>query len=418
LKGSAKYYWIALFSLLAIAFTAFQLSVKPNKDLDIFIQASQLIYNGKNCYDIWLISAGEGLKYFYSPLFAVLLFPIKDASQLVYDLVWLLVNYILVWRIFDLIAYFLPTHKLKGKKKKWFWFFCVAAMGRYIFDNLDLGQMTFILVWGSLESMRLVHAKKLWQAAALLALIINFKIIPLTLLVYLVYKREFKAAGFTVLFWIAYLFLPAIVLGFKFNNLLLHNWYATLSGTSANSIIEDVGRQSFSAFIPALFMNTPVQFSTQRNIADLSPETVKMILLGVRCFILLCVVLLISKPFKIISSPRNLLFDIGVICLVTPLFFPHQGKYSFLYLLPAYAYCIFTLMEMSQLKSENEEKKGYGIALSFIILSFILLTLTTDGLIGRNFSNLAEYLHFITFGALSLLICMAILKPKSTAKVQ
>jgi uncharacterized protein involved in response to NO len=216
---------------------------------------------------------------------------------------------------------------------------------------------------------------------------------------------------------VLYLFLPAIVLGFNFNSLLLHNWYATLSHTSANSIVEDVGRQSLSALIPALFMNTPVQFSTQRNSVDLPPETVKMILLAARCIVLFAVALLISKPFKTISSPKNLLFDISVICLVTPLFFPHQGKYSFLYLLPAYTYCIFRLMEMSPLKPEQPDKKGYGTALVFVILSFILLTLTTDGLIGRNFSNLAEYLHFITFGAISLLICMAILRPGSDPKV-
>lgn len=394
--------------LLVLFFESF---IQADKDFDVFIGASNLIAEGKDCYDVWIHCAGNGLKYFYSPLFAGLLFPFRSLSQLSHNLLWMSLSFFFIYRTCILVLYFLPLKKFPEKQKYLYFILLLVLTARYILDNLALGQMTFLLVWGSLESMRLVYEKKFIYGAALLALIINFKLIPITLLAYLFYKKEFKAAAFTLIFFITYLFLPAIVLGFEFNNLLLESWFHSLSATNANSILEDSGRPSFSSWIPSLAMNTPIEFAMKRNFVNLNAPEVNTILNLLRLCFLVLLVWLFEKPFRSINSKRMLFYDVSLLCLVTPLFFPHQGKYAIYYLLPAYAYCVFLILKLHRVTGISKYKRLYRQSLMLLIVSFVLVTLTTDGLIGRHLSNVAEYLHLITYGALCLLYAVMLLKP-------
>ena len=401
--------YFKVLSVIVVLFIFYQeCIVKHNKDFEIFIGASQLIFEGQNCYEVFLKSGSSGLKYFYSPLFAVLLYPLKDLHQYLYNFVWLVLNLFLIYRIFSLLFFFLPVNKLSRVKQQGFLLLVVACSARYILDNLDLGQMTFLLVWGSLESIKLIFEKKYFTGAAILAFIINIKIIPIALVVYLIYKREFFAVLLTSLFFVFYLYLPVIFIGYDFNSELLQNWFSSLTKTTENSIYEDACRPSLSSLIPSLFTDTEIQFSVKRNFINLDSESTNLILNAVRGGILLFLSYLFGKPFQRIASIKPVFYDLSLICLVTPLIFPHQGKYSIFYLLPAYAYVIYSIIKM-----QNAKKRSVYIStLTLLIASFLFVTLTTDGLIGRRLSDFTEYLHFITYGTLSLLFAMVNLKPK------
>lgn len=399
------------FAVLGLAFILYlECFIKNNKDFDIFIGASKLVFEGKSCYNVWLKSGSEGLKYFYSPLFAVLLFPLKDLSQLAYDFIWMVINLFIIYRIFRLMPLFLPLKNISQTKKNAFVLLLLASTIRYILDNLDLGQMTLILVWASLESMLLIFEKKYLYGSALLALIINIKLIPVTLVFYLIYKKEFRAVFFTISFFILYLYIPALFVGHTFNNELLHQWLNSLSGTALNSIREDVGRPSLSSLIPSLLMKTPIQFGLNRNFIDLQEETVGLILNVIRLVILLVLAYIFGKPFQSIQNKKTMYYDLSLICLVTPLIFPHQGKYSFFYLLPAYSYCLYELIKLKKIQSKLN--RTYQKTLLLVLISFSAVTLTTDGLIGRKASDFTEYFHFISYGSIALLIAMSFLKPK------
>ncbi len=398
--------------ILLIGLLIYQCVVKHDKDFDIFIGASKLVFEGKTPYEVWLISGTSGLKYFYSPLFAVLLFPLKSLPQAVYTGIWMALNFAIIFRTFQLLSFFLPIKKLSEKNRVAFYILCFVCSVRFILDNLDLGQMTFLLVWGILESVRLIYLKKTIWAAALLALITNIKIIPIAVLPWLIYKKEFRVFLLTILFIIVFIYLPAIFVGFNFNNTLLHDWFLSLSGTNANSIVDDLGRPSLSSLVPSLLMDTEIQFGVKRNFLSLSADTVKLILTCVRISILIFLTILFGKPFQKITNKKTLFYNIALICLVTPLIFPHQGKYSFFYVLPAYAFCIYSLIKLHSIKNNANYKKIYLGALVFVLLSFAGITLTTDGVIGRRLSDVTEYLHFITYGAICLLMAMAFLKPK------
>ncbi|WP_317898985.1 glycosyltransferase family 87 protein [Aurantibacillus circumpalustris] len=409
-------YFKVFAGIFILALLLYECVVQHNKDFDIFISASKMIFNGESCYEVWIMPAG--LKYYYSPLFAVLMFPLKFLPQIGYNLIWLSFTFWVIYRTFILLPFFLPVNKLSLLERHWFYIFVILCVARYIVDNLALGQMTFLMVWASLEAIKLIFQKHQIAGAILLALIINFKLIPVAILPYLIYKREFRAVGLTILFFIFYLYLPVVVLGYGFNNQLMHAWLSSLANTESNSIFEDMGRPSLSSLIPSLVMETPIEFSIKRNFLALDSVTTNSILMVARLALLLFLTFLFGKPFQKFKSKKKLFYDISLVFMATPMVFPHQGKYAIYYLIAAYAYCIYTLIRLFYLKGRPHYKIVYSFTLLFVVLSFVGLTLTTDGLIGRRLSDASEYLNLIIYGALFLLIAMALLKPRKFTTLQ
>lgn len=407
-------HWFKPLACLLAAFLLYlECFVNLNKDFDVFIKASQLVFNKQNCYEVWIQVGSSGLKYFYSPLFTVLLFPLTHLPQQGYYFVWLSLNLVLLYRVFKLLPFYLPLKKLNANKQQLFYGLLILAVARSFYDVFGQGQMTIILVWGTLESLRLIKTGKIVAGSAILALIINIKLIPVSVLAYLFYKGYFKAATLTVVFFGIYLFLPGFFIGFDFNAELLHNWMMSITATNSNSLAEDNGRQSLSSAVPAFLMDTPLQFNLKRNFVNLEPYKVNLVLNAFRCGLVLLSMWLVGKPFAKQKINRKLFYDLALICLITPLFFPHQGKYSFFYLLPAYAYSLYRLIRLQQVETRQKFKAYYSSAVIFVIVSFALLTLSTDGVVGRRLSDLCEYFQCITFGTLSLLGAMLVLKTKS-----
>lgn len=403
--------YFKVLALCALLFVLYKESFEnADKDFTVFVGAAKLVLEGSSCYEVWIHVGKEGLKYFYSPLFAVLLFPFTYLPQEPGNAIWLALNLGVIYRLFVLFTHYLPLQKTSLKAQV-FYLLVLLAGARFMFDCFSLGQMTFILAWGSLESFRLFTEKKHLTGAAILALIINVKIIPIALLAYLVYKKEIRAAAYTVMFFVLFLFLPALVIGPSFNAQLIAEWFASLTGTNAESIHGDYGRQSLSAFFPALLMNTPVQFGIPRNVVNLSPENVTLALNIARLLLLVLAVRLFGRPFCGLPNRIQLFYELAFVCALTPLFFPHQGKYSFVYQLPACAFVVYTLARLSRVKHRAAFKRTYNRALWLFVGSFTFCTLTTDGLIGRTASNLCEYLQCITIGSLLLLVLLVLLAP-------
>ena len=52
-----------------------------------------------------------------------------------------------------------------------------------------------------------------------------------------------------------------------------------------------------------------------------------------------------------------------------------------------------------------------------IFLSFVLMTLSTDGLIGRNLNDITQHFKTITWGALLLVVALILAKPKFSGQL-
>jgi hypothetical protein len=401
-----------LLLVILILLLIIQSFVNYNKDFTVFTQASQLIFSGKTCYEVWIHVGDSGLKYFYSPLFALLLFPISSLPQGISNFIWLLLNLILAYRTLKLLAFYLPVNKFTASQINTFYALSILLSLRFFYDCFCLGQMTIFLVWASLESTKFILEKKQFKGASILALAINIKILPVAILMYWIYVKQLKAVFYTLILLGVYILIPGFVIGFEFNFALHQQWLSSLFNTSENSVIDDLGRQSFSSWVPTIFMDTPIQFGFKRNLFSLTIENVKLILMLFRAFYLILLLYCFGKPFNLIENKMNTFFNIALICLATPLIFPHQGKYSFFYLMPAYAYTAYFFVRTKKLLSKRRDNKIIYLAVIFVALSFVLNTLSSDGFIGRKWSDLCEYLNMITLGSLFLTAALIIIKPK------
>lgn len=383
--------------LLAVFIFYHSWYINHDKDFDIFIEGSKFMFRGESPYELWLGNAR--LKYYYSPFFAMILFPLKETPQLFYAFVWTALNFYFLFSTWKLLAYFFDTGSMETKQRRLFFLFCFLCCVRFVLDNLSLGQMTPMLLWASLEIVRLDQKGKWFWAGALLALVINIKLLPIALLCYFFYKGSWKTAFCTIAVSVALVLIPALAWGFDFNRQLHLDWLHSLSGTSVNSIIEDDNRPGLSSWIPALVMETPVKFGVARNFVTLEWSTVQLITNAARALLTIMGLFLISRPFVRVEHKLSAFYDLAVICMSTPLVYPHQGKYALLYTLPAYAVVIFYLLR----NRERSSEKKYRRIKVFLLISFTLVTLTTDGLITRKGSDFAEYFHLLTYGTFVLL---------------
>ena len=185
-------------------------------DFAVYYGASNALMDSKMIYHLPYPVGDSTCEYSYSPFFALILIPLSVLPLWLADLLWLFLNLLALFRIFDLIVVFLGIKKdLTRKEYKWWVFLTLLFSVRFILYNFDLSQVTLILLCGSLESLRLA-IKRQWALGGLvLATVISIKLMPLVMLPYLFYRR-FWQAGFATLGFIILLNLtPSVFRGKK-----------------------------------------------------------------------------------------------------------------------------------------------------------------------------------------------------------
>jgi hypothetical protein len=85
-------------------------------------------------------------------------------------------------------------------------------------------------------------------------------------------------------------------------------------------------------------------------------------------------------------------------------------KYAFALLLPAFSYLFFYIMTM-------EKGLKYRFLISLMALVFVLTTISTDGIVGKQFYQYAQYYKLITWGTFVLIFTLAICPPPTKINV-
>lgn len=389
--------------LLLSAFYLIKLSFKLG-DFKVFLEASEMVSQGVSPYNKWIfVSEGNYFEYFYSPLWATILIPFTHLPHYIPNLIWLFANAFFLYRVWKLLLNYIDKDSLTSKQLSWILVLGIVVSIRCILYNFELIQITIFLLWGVLESLRMMeHKNKLLIGSLILALVINIKIMPVVLIPYLIYRGYFKAVIFTLLFTLLFLFLPALVIGIDFNSFLLSEWWQAINPTNAKHLIEtEMGPHSLTALVPTLFTETQGELFYQRNIFSLGINESNMILNGIRLVLISFTIYFLKwPPFKSHESKSHQLIEISYLLLLIPLIFPHQQKYAFSLLIPAQFVLIYFLVKYYK----NQRNFKFNFILITFILSFILMTLTTDGLIGRELNNITQHYKLMTYGALILIL--------------
>jgi hypothetical protein len=270
-------------------------------------------------------------------------------------------------------------------------------------------QVNLLLLYLSMEGLyQIQQVNRKLLGSILIALGCIIKILPVVFIPYLIYRREFKATLFIICTVMLVFIIPVPFMGLHFTHELYHDWWGVISPvrpeyTYLSSAYGGVGVQSLAAFI-TVFFSAGNYNGLNISLMSLAPQQLNYILFTLQAiFVLLTLWFLRSYPFTPSESKVQEFYEQAYIFLVTPLLFPHQQKYAFVFIFPAYAF-IYTWLIW-----RRRNKKPVGRLFYFLaILAFCLLTLTTDGLIGMKLSQMLQYMKSITFGVFVLILLLVI----------
>lgn len=409
-KEKWLYYLLGLLGFILILSEA-----QGRGDFAIFTVASQDLFEGKNIY---YIAYNEWYHYYYSVLFAVLIYPFTFLPLYLAKVIWLLANVFFVFRIWKIISSWLPISILSTKNQKLFTFLSFVFIFRFLLNNFHLAQMTIFILYLSLEGLKFIREGKALKGAALIALGIDIKLLPLFFIAYLIYRKEWKATLYILGFILLFLVLPIPFIGTEQNMFLLTERWNLLNPTNKEHIFDTAERSfhSLTTFLTVLLVQNcgdEHALPIKRNIADISAEQLTLVITLVRLFfITLTLYFLHSKPFTKVRSNLQGLYEISYICILIPLVFPHQQHYAFFFIFPATTYLIFyTLVlfyQSNSLKNEqNFRKKKIGLV-STLILVFLV---TSSHLLLGQFGNHYDHFKIITYGVLILVPLLALCRP-------
>lgn len=403
-KPFIKKYCIHIF---IVAFATVFLIAEYNRlgDFSVFLLASEDILSNKNIYTELYAT---GLHYYYSPFFALLVLPLTLLPYALSATLWKIFNFFLLYKSFGLLSKFHP--KIKSQNKLFVLAFIAVLFT--VYHNFHLVQMTVFILYITLVGLYLIFYRnhKVW-GASLIALAINIKILPIVFIPYLFYRKQYKAGFAIVIVFIAMLYLPALVIGFDYNQTLLSEWWKLLNPSNSENIVDlsESGLHSLTTLISTWFSDFKNSFELDidRHLLVLPTATLSLIINLVRLFIVsLSLYFFKWPPFRNAQSKVNQLWELSFLFLCIPLIFPHQQIYAFLFCLPAAYYTLYFLMQKKQLNIGHTKLK---VIVILFCLAFILINLELFLGLYRHY-----FWHFktLTYGAISLLITLLLCTPK------
>src|SRR4029077_6908699 len=311
---------IAIYLLFTIIYIA--IVGQRQGDFFIYLSASKDLFQGK---DIFMLKYVDGYHYYYSLLFAILIYPFSWLPLLIAQYLWLLLNAFLMWRIVKILGGYFKLSTLPIKQQWIFFLMCCAFSAKFALANIYCHQITICVLYLTLQGLECIFSgKKIW-GAVLIALGINFKLLPIVIIPYLLYRREFIASFVIVVAYAALLELPILFIGVQQNNFLLTSWWHLINPTNSEHVmdVEQRGFHSLTSFLAVLLVDKPpdkYELVIKRNIANLSIAQLNYVINIVRlAFVAFSFYFLRTRPFFSKINKAHRYWEISYILLITPL---------------------------------------------------------------------------------------------------
>lgn len=391
-------------SFLILALISYcAIEAQGNGDFFIFSSAAGDL---SSHIDIYKKSYFDSYHYYYSVLFAIFLNPFYTIPFYPVKLAWLFLNVFLFFHLMYLLYQSEPIKNLDQKQRTWFMSIAFVFAFRFFHQNIHASQITILILWCCIYGLLSIHSGNTIRGAAILALGINIKLLPIVFLPYLLYRGYFKAFVFCVLFYASALILPSFIIGHAYNMSLLSSWFDLINPTNQMHVL-DVDERSFhglSTLLSTLLVAEvpdPLALDIPRNILDISIPALTRVLLLVRlALVSFTLYFLHSLPFKRAESDRKQTFEIAYILLIIPLIFPHQQHYAFLFIVPAFLCCLLYLVENYTIIKGLEKKT--------LILLFVIVYLCSSlSLLLGEFEYYYQHFKILSYGALILIPLLA-----------
>ncbi len=398
-------------TLLVVAAVCLIAGIKAfskSTDIQVYLHAAGQFAGGQDIY-----SNNPHNRYLYSPLFAMLLQPLAEAGSSWAGFLWLIVNILAgvrVWMLLQqLVAPWLPA----PGRARWLLGAGVALLAlESVNQNLNLGQITLLIFWLTVEGCLLVLRGRPVPGAALLALGINIKIIPVLALAYLLCRRAWMGAGLSVAFFVAYLLLPAAQIGWTRNVELHERWLTSINPGQTEYVVEqDKGCQSLTCTLSAYLLDpaSPENRGYHPAWAHLTTETLLPVLRAAQVALILVLLIPIVQHRGRERDGMQTFREIACLLAVSLLVFPHQMAYAWLYAVPAAAYVFLYGLRLRAWRAHELVLVGASVCVS------ALAAVQGRDLIGNAAVNLFRFYRLTGLSAMLWLIALLACRPDRIA---
>ena len=396
-------------------------SYRSGTDINVYLYASQQLFNHENIY-----ADNPYNDYLYSPLFAFILGAISFFDFAWARIIWALINVVLVYRLWILSKNILATSlQWDGKKITWWTIGVFAVSIGALLHNLNLGQITVVIMWLTFEGLyQVVLKKKNIRGAALLALGINFKIIPLLGLYYLFLKKKFSAMIYCGLFIVISLLIPGLFAGQRYNFEMLENWKNKINPSGKKYLFEKSnGCSSLNAIIPAYFYffgDAPDndRHGWKRKIVYLPDKPLLYIIQTLRILLVLAIAWIVYHTFRRgKEDPLYFYWEIAFMMAVSILLFPHQMKYALLYFAPAGGYLLAYIVNFFSPGTKVYPKQNW-IAWTTLV-ALVIFTISGRDILGEKVVDVIDFYHLQGLIVIYGLVMLMVIRPeKWTGKIE
>jgi len=338
--GAGPERWWNLGSLLVVLIwtVSILLMLHGRNDLDLFLQAAQVLVDGGDPYARTYF---RFYSYFYSPVFAWVVWPLKALGPVGSKVIWGLLSAAAALRTIQLLLSVRIASHHTGIAHAALRFLVLLMLLQSVRDNINLGQVTLLLVWCCVEGLHRIAKGQLWWGALLVAFALDMKLVPLVLLPYLAYRRYWRGLGAVLIGVLVLNALPLLVLGTETGMDLLRSRWSVIDPSTVRHLLdeEEPSMISWGSLLSAYLsveggnVNT---LSLPRNIAQLSLDTMSILIWGGRAlFALGALYFLRWPPFRAARTREHAAWEVAYLLLCCVLLFPHQRPYSLFLAAPA-----------------------------------------------------------------------------------
>lgn len=335
---------IVFFYFLWMASLVFR-SIHGDDDLDVFLNAGKRLMMHEDIYEAPFYN---NLRYYYSPLFALLVSPLSTLQPMLAKFIWFSVNFILVIRC----VFIIKKHTEWNFKYAGITLFLLClCSGKLILHNFLTNQLTIFILWTLLESYNLCLKPSSFLAVLVFCIGLNFKVMSLVVLpffLYLLGKRGWILWSFV---FVLLLIIPACFIDWNYNTTLLSHWWGTINPVDKFHVIQvsEPGFLDLGALLSKYLSSQDVVGEPRANIASMGYVSILLITNALRLLILLLVILAVRKvPESVAGIPRSFIQLVPFIALI-PLLLPHQRDYSYLLVMPMFTVLLILLGNVGKL---------------------------------------------------------------------
>ncbi|KAA0245579.1 MAG: DUF2029 domain-containing protein [Candidatus Brocadia sp. AMX2] len=345
------------------------------KDYDRFYQTGQSVLSGGDIY----VKGGQTFQFMYPPTAAILYALMSMFGLLPMIVIFVIANSAL-WMVSIFLSVYLTTGKIL-QQHPLLYLAPTACCIPFVWDIYQLGQPNLLLLVCMLGAFVYLQLKKEWHAGVFIAFAASLKAFPILSLVYLLYRRRWKAALSTVVFLVFFLVvLPIPFRGFQRNLQDLITWNkGMVLHYDTDSIAQRPGRgyswknQSLIAVANRLLRPVDAFHSKTRpvyvNLATLEFKYLNVIIIATALG--LCLFYITSMPHSAQRTMHTDSIEYAMLLILILIFTPLSFTYFYVWLLYPLMVAVHILLAMPY-PSRARNLTLIWFLVCLLLLSFML----------------------------------------------